>query len=94
MIPIAWDPDAWAEFANALARSPDPGRFRQDVDAVLGDLASGLLAGSPVPGTSCREFPMTRLPYRIVYLDDPAILRLVAFAHRGRRPGYWKSRVP
>jgi hypothetical protein len=91
--PIDWDPAARAEFDEALARSSDTPAFLADVDATLAALASGLLSAARVPRTPCRECVMTRLPYRIVYMDPPALIRIVAFAHTSRRLGYWKSRL-
>ena len=99
MKPFEFYDEAETELEDALsvsaARSPRIAvEFRQTVARVLDDLRSGLLTAARFPGTDCREYPLTRFPYSIVYLDDPDAIRVVAFAHHKRRRGYWKSRLP
>jgi plasmid stabilization system protein ParE len=52
--------------------------------------------GSPVEGvreaTGARRVLLKRFPYAIVYVELEAHVRVLAFAHLRRRPGYWKSR--
>jgi len=40
-----------------------------------------------------RRFPLTRFPFALIYRADADLLRIVAVAHRRRRPGYWRSRA-
>ena len=40
-----------------------------------------------------RSAPLKRFPFRVSFADLGDELRVYAFAHRRRRPGYWKLRV-
>jgi hypothetical protein len=31
--------------------------------------------------------------YKILYLELPRVIRVIAVAHFGREPGYWKDRL-
>lgn len=52
--------------------------------------------GSPVPGVAesvgARRVALKRFPYTVVYVELDAELRVLAFAHMRRRPGYWRER--
>lgn len=52
--------------------------------------------GSPAEGvretTGARRVLLKRFPYAIVYVELEAHVRVLAFAHLRRRPGYWKNR--
>jgi hypothetical protein len=54
-------------------------------------------AAPRVPGVSAdvlaRAAPATRFPYHVAYLEMPDAIRILAFAHDRREPGYWHSRV-
>lgn len=41
-----------------------------------------------------RVFRLRRFPYLVVYLEEPACVRVIALAHDKRRPGYWRRRLP
>jgi len=43
--------------------------------------------------TPARRYVVPKFPYVIFYLDRPDSVRILAFAHTSRRPGYWKSRI-
>ncbi|WP_224247622.1 hypothetical protein [Hyalangium gracile] len=53
-------------------------------------------AGSPVrgipDGVGARRILLKRFPYAIVYIELAAEVRVLAFAHLRRKPGYWKHR--
>jgi plasmid stabilization system protein ParE len=53
-------------------------------------------AGSTVAGVhesvGARRVLLKRFPYAIVYIELEAQVRVLAFAHLRRRPGYWKQR--
>jgi|SRR5579862_3827596 len=55
-----------------------------------------MLCGSPEVGkplgTLYRRFPLRRFPFALVYRIDGERLRIIANAHRRRRPGYWRRR--
>jgi hypothetical protein len=40
-----------------------------------------------------RRLPLRRFPYALIFRCDEDIIRVVAVAHRRRRPRYWKPRV-
>ena len=40
-----------------------------------------------------RRFPLRRFPFGLIYRVDGDFLRIVAFAHRRQRPGYWRGRT-
>lgn len=40
-----------------------------------------------------RLMPLHRFPYSIVYRAEGDSVRIVAFAHQSRRPGYWRGRT-
>ena len=50
-----------------------------------------------VPGVPndvpARRYPVHRFPYHVAYLDWEGVIRLLAFAHDSREPGYWFSRI-
>ena len=52
--------------------------------------------GSRVEGVretaGARRVLLKRFPYAIIYIELTAHVRVLAFAHLRRRPGYWKSR--
>lgn len=90
---IEFDPAAQAELDDAMAASPRPADFRQDADVALATLAANPQVGARVGRSGVRQLILTRLPYSIVYADDPDVIRVVAFAHSSRRPGYWTPRL-
>ena len=65
------------------------------LDAV--DLASRLARRHPalgLPGkVGTRSRRVRRFPYRLIYLEQPDRLWIVAVAHQSRRPDYWLRRV-
>jgi toxin ParE1/3/4 len=70
--------------------------FRIEIDQALQRISSLPRAGRPVPGRSgadVRRAFVRRFPFSIIYLVEPTVVWVVAFAHHRRRPGYWKSRV-
>ena len=40
-----------------------------------------------------RRIPLRRFPYALIFRRDGEVIRVVAVAHRRRRPRYWKPRV-
>ncbi len=40
-----------------------------------------------------RRLPLRRFPFGLIFRVDPGAVRIVAFAHNRRRPGYWRSRT-
>jgi toxin ParE1/3/4 len=59
--------------------------------------ALSLIATDPLRHASdrfgSRRYVMTRFPFAIHYLDFPEHVRVIAFAHTSRDPGYWRHRM-
>ena len=100
--PLRIEPEASAELEAAALwydnQRPGLGtEFLEAVDAALDRVARWPRAGSPVPGVPAdvpaRKAPLPRFPYHVVYLDTAHAIRILAFAHDRREPGYWHSRV-
>ena len=53
--------------------------------------------GRRVPGVPddvpARRFPVNRFPYHVAYIEWEGVIRILAFAHDSREPGYWFSRI-
>jgi len=94
--------EASAELEDAAAwyNAQRPGlglEFVEAIDAALVQIATWPEIGRPVPGlphdVPARRFPVHRFPYHIAYLEWDSVIRLLAFAHDRRQPGYWFSRI-
>jgi toxin ParE1/3/4 len=40
-----------------------------------------------------RRFPLGRFPFGLIFRVDGDLMRIIAIAHRRRRPGYWHGRA-
>ena len=94
--------EASAELEDAAVwyNSQRPGlgvEFVHAVDAALERIARWPKIGRRVPGVPndvpARRFPVHRFPYHVAYLEWEGVIRLLAFAHYSREPGYWFSRI-
>jgi len=47
----------------------------------------------PIHMLGTRKLLFQHFPFAIVYLELPASIQIVAFAHGRRRPGYWQGRL-
>jgi len=47
----------------------------------------------PMVGRRWRQCLVTTFPYKIIYRVEGDIVRVYAFAHVKRRPGYWNKRL-
>ena len=69
----------------------------QAVDAALERIAQWPQIGRRVTGmpndVPARKVPVNRFPYHVAYLEWKGVIRILAFAHDSREPGYWLSRV-
>jgi plasmid stabilization system protein ParE len=65
------------------------------IDASLLQITGTPGSGSPVPRVRVpvRRVPVQGFPYHVVYLDTASAIRVLAFAHTRRRPGYWLPRL-
>lgn len=100
--PFRIEPEASAELEDAAVwyegRRPGLGvEFLEAVDATLDHIARWPQAAQRVPGVSAdipaRKAPVKGFPYHIAYLEMPDTIRVLAFAHDSREPGYWHSRM-
>jgi plasmid stabilization system protein ParE len=98
MPPVDFHPRALAE-ARAERRyyariSPAlAGRFMAELDAVVARVGAAPQAWPPhLHGTRFCRF--NRFPFLLIYLEDAAGVLVIAVAHTGRKPGYWRRRLP
>jgi hypothetical protein len=84
---------AQAELDDALAASPDPTKLRRVVEEALRDVANGIISHAEIPKTPCKRCILNKVPYSIIYTESENEIRVVAFPHHKRRPGYWKQRL-
>jgi hypothetical protein len=63
----------------------------QEVRRVVGMVCGSPEIGKPLGGVY-RRFPLRRFPFGVVYRIEGEHLRIIAVAHRRRRPGYWRWR--
>ena len=96
------EPEASAELEAAAVwydkqRSGLGTEFLEAVDAALNRIARWPNAAPRVPGVApdvpARTAPVTGFPYHVAYLQMPDAVRILAFAHDRREPGYWRSRL-
>jgi len=40
-----------------------------------------------------RAYLLQRFPFRVIYIELPDAMWIVAIAHCARKPGYWKKRL-
>ena len=100
--PFRTESEAVAELEEAAAwyeqqRFGLGGEFLEAVDDALSFIARWPHAGTPVPDVPpdlpARRAPIRRFPYQVVYLEMPGEIRILAFAHDRRSPGYWQTRA-
>jgi plasmid stabilization system protein ParE len=68
-----------AEFYDAIART-------------MNRIAEMPEAGSPFRDLKARRMLVAGFPYQVVYRIDSDDIRVIAFAHLKRRPGFWRHR--
>ena len=99
--PLVVEPEAEAELEEAAhwyeAQRPGLGpRLIAAVAETVERIRRFPQAGAPVPHVSgdlpARRAVVKWFPYHVVYLLTPVAIRILAFAHHRRRPGYWISR--
>jgi len=89
-------PAAALELAAAVRageeHSPGLGaQLKAEAQRVTQLLLNAPSIGEPL-GRDIRRFPLRRFPFALVYRVDKDRLRVLAVAHRRRRPGYWNQR--
>jgi plasmid stabilization system protein ParE len=68
-------------------------RFTAAFDDAVARIGHSPGTGSPdMFGTRfCR---LKKFPYRLVYVEEPTRVLVIAVPHDRRKPGYWRRRVP
>ncbi|MBX3470370.1 MAG: type II toxin-antitoxin system RelE/ParE family toxin [Planctomycetes bacterium] len=98
--PVQVEPEARDEYLSAQDwyEAQRPGLGEDYLTAVIETLARlqaieqhpvvRTVAGQPV-----RQAHVRRFPYRVVFMETPDAIRVLAIAHDKRRPDYWLRRV-
>ncbi len=66
--------------------------FFDAVVRTLNRIAETPEAGSPFSDLEARRMLVAGFPYQVVYRIEPDDIRVIAFAHLKRRPGFWRDR--
>lgn len=100
--PLRTEEEADSELEEAIrhyeGQRPGLGaEFLAAVDEVLERIQMLPKIGAPIPRipvdlAALRRVSVQRFPYHIVYLETTDAIRVLAFAHDRRRPGYWLAR--
>lgn len=61
-------------------------------DAIAAITASPGIGSPDLFGT--RYIRLRKFPYRLVYIEEPTRVLVLAVPHNSRRPGYWSRRLP
>ena len=96
------EPEASAELENAAVwyeqeRDGLGVQLVHAVDAALDQIARWPAIGERVLNVPndlpVRRWPVSRFPYHVIYMEWEGIIRILAFAHDSREPGFWFSRI-
>lgn len=96
------EPEAAAELEDAAVwyESQRAGlglEFIATVDATIEQIARWPQAAAHVHGIprelSVRKVPVGSFPYSVAYLETSESIRILAFPHDKREPGYWHARL-
>lgn len=85
--------EARIEADVAELQSQDRFLFALELAGALESIASGRVIAPMVERGPARIWILPRLPYSIIYDDRGTEIRIVAFAHHARKPGYWRKRL-
>ena len=90
---VSYHDEAIWELIHAKDLSDEPEAFDRDVFGVLELLKSGQVRPSRIGRSIARQWIFERLPYSLIYVDSEESIRIIAFAHNKRKPGYWRKRL-
>lgn len=94
MKPVILEPAALKEVDKALAVSRSPTKFQKVLNAAYAAIANNPQIAAPIGRSPIRQYILKqRIPYSLIYREDATQIKVVAFAHHKRRPGYWKYRL-
>ena len=96
MISVVFDPDARAEFLEAVQYYEDSQgglgrRFRVAVESAVKSIAENPFRYR-VLHPPFRRYLLPNFPYAIIYCIAPENILIIAVAHTKRKPGYWNKR--
>jgi hypothetical protein len=92
MKPLRFHSLAEAEVFDAESQSSNLYLFGQELNRRLEEIQYGQVRHAKIYKEAC-QCVMSRLPYSIIYTEEPSEIFIVAFAHHKRKPGYWKRRL-
>lgn len=97
MIPYEFHPEARAEFVEAaayyeLCRVGLGHSFVKQVERAIAHIRSSPKSCTP-DKRGRRRLPILGFPYSVVYRYDAVSILVLAVAHQGRRPAYWRSQT-
>jgi toxin ParE1/3/4 len=94
---IAHDPEAQRDIFGAVRFYEDRvpglgGRFLRILDETMAKIASQpeQFAFFQKPARSCR---VHGFPYRVIYVNEPEFVLIVAVSHDARQPNWWRHRL-
>lgn len=100
--PVTLDPEALEELEAAAvfydSRRPGLGDdLLAEADVAISQLQQQPALFSLAPGISrelcVRRVLLRRFPYTVIFVELAEEIRVLAFAHGHRRPGYWRRRL-
>lgn len=102
MMRLRFHPEALTELAESVAwheneRVGYGGYLFDEVARRVGQAAQFPRSGTPVAGFAAhydvRQFALQRFRYLVVVAIMRGERMVIAIAHTGRRPGYWRDRI-
>jgi plasmid stabilization system protein ParE len=100
--PIRTEPEAEEELVEAARWYERQRRglgleFLVAIGAAVELIQRQPMGGTPVPGVKddvpAQRMVLRRFPYAVVFLELETEIRILAFAHKRRRPAYWQQRL-
>ena len=94
---VIYEPEAFEEVQQASewylveAGERIASEFLQEIEAKCALLIQYPKMGTPGVN-QMRSMPLKVFPYTLHYKVETDVIRLFAFAHQKRRPGYWRKR--
>jgi len=90
-------PSALAELKSAISwyleqSEAAAAKFVDEIDRAI-DLVISAPRRWPTGDFDTRKFILQRFPYAVIYNERKSVVRILAFAHGHRQPGYWKNRL-
>lgn len=97
MKPVKYHPLAESELIEAARYYESRRRFLGDrfldrVDETLAEIRVNSAWGR-LGHCRTRSWKLRRFPFRVIYLEQPDRLWIVAVAHLSRKPNYWANRL-